>query len=307
MVHAHLGRHWATRRVRWFELAAFVLAGLVPTPVGAQLAVDQAEIFLEPRAVGRGIASINVSNEGDSVAEATIYLSDWDRREDGENRFYPSGTLPRSCGRLLRVFPLSLRLAPHTSQGVRVALDGADTLSAACWSIVFVESGATPTGGGRQLAYVTRLGVKIYGLPAGLAKDGMIDELAERGRQASSGKPAGDAGGKRLDVTFRNSGGLPLWVRGRIEFRRLDNSVAATADVPEFPVLPGARRTVAVPAPKVRAGRYVALVLLDYGGGGLAGGHNPFEAPRARARRVVAGQPPPAPRPSPSGAGRRRR
>src|SRR6266581_4955426 len=83
MVHAHLGRHWATRRVRWFELAAFVLAGLAPTPAGAQLAVDQAEIFLEPRTVGRGIASINVSNEGDSVAEARVYLSDWDRREDG--------------------------------------------------------------------------------------------------------------------------------------------------------------------------------------------------------------------------------
>src|SRR5207247_1520290 len=150
MVHADVGRHWATRRVRWFELAAFVLAGLAPRSASAQLAVDQAEIFLEPR----------------------------------------------SCARVLRVFPLSVRLAPHTSQGVRVALDGADTLSAACWSIVFVESGATPTGGGRQLAYVTRLGVKIYGLPAGLAKDGMIDELAERGRQASSGKPAGDAGGK---------------------------------------------------------------------------------------------------------------
>ena len=279
MVHADVGRHWATRRVRWFELAAFVLAGLAPRSASAQLAVDQAEIFLEPRAVGRGIASINVSNEGDSVAEARVYLSDWDRREDGEHRFYPSGTLPRSCARVLRVFPLSVRLAPHTSQGVRVALDGADTLSAACWSIVFVESGATPTGGGRQLAYVTRLGVKIYGLPAGLAKDGTIDELAERGRQASSGKPAGDAGGKRLDVTFRNSGGLPLWVRGRIEFRRLDNSVAATADVPEFPVLPGARRTVAVPAPKLRAGRYVALALLDYGGADIAGAQTPFETP----------------------------
>ncbi|PYP33897.1 MAG: hypothetical protein DMD47_00290 [Gemmatimonadetes bacterium] len=265
--------------MRWFELAAFVLAGLVPTPVGAQLAVDQAEIFLEPRALGRGIASINVSNEGDSVAEATIYLSDWDRREDGENRFYPSGTLPRSCGRLLRVFPLSVRLAPHTSQGVRVALDGADTLSAACWSIVFVESGAAPTGRGRQLAYITRLGVKIYGLPAGLAKDGMIDELVERGRRPGSGKSAADSGGQRFEVTFRNSGGLPLWVRGRVEFRRLDNSVAATADVPEFPLLPGARRTVVVPAPKLRAGRYVALALLDYGGADIAGAQTPFETP----------------------------
>src|SRR5256712_7929273 len=138
MVHAHLGRHWATRRVRWFGLAAFVLAGLVPAPAGAQLAVDQAEIFLEPRAVGRGIASINVSNEGDSVAEATVYLSDWDRREDGENRFYPSGTVPRSCGRLLRVFPLSLRLAPHTSQGVPPALAGAAPLTPAVLSILSV-------------------------------------------------------------------------------------------------------------------------------------------------------------------------
>src|SRR5438445_10125171 len=203
MVHAHQGRHWTTRRVRWFGLAAFVLVGLAPRPAAAQLAIDQAEIFLEPRAVGRGIASINVSNEGDSVAEATVYLSDWDRREDGENRFYPSGTVPRSCGRLLRVFPLSVRLAPHTSQGVRVALDGADRLSAACWTIVFVESGAAPTGRGRQLAYITRLGVKIYGLPAGLAQDGRSEEPVEGGRRPGSGKSAAESGGQRFEVTFR--------------------------------------------------------------------------------------------------------
>src|SRR5256885_17126843 len=107
----------------------------------------------------------------------------------------------------------------------------------------------------------------------------MTDEPAERGRPPRPGKPAADSVGKRLDVTFGNSGGLPLWVRGRIEFRRLDNSVAATADVPEFPVLPGARRTVAVPAPKLRAGRYVALALLDYGGADIAGAQIPFETP----------------------------
>src|SRR3989449_4942596 len=293
MVHADVGRHWATRRVRWFELAAFVLAGLAPRSASAQLAVDQAEIFLEPRAVGRGIASVNVSNEGDSVAEAKVSLSDWDRREDGEHRFYPSGTLPRSCARVLRVFPLSVRLAPHTSQGVRVALDGADTLSAACWSIVFVETGATHTGGGRQLAYVTRLGVKIYGLPAGLAKDGMIDALVERGHRPGSAKPVADSGGPRFEVTFRNSGGLPLWVRGRIEFRRLDNSVAATAEVAEFPVLPGARRTVVVSAPKLRTGRYVALALLDYGGGRHARAPTPLRAPPVGGPRAVGGRRPP--------------
>src|SRR3989442_2324806 len=116
----------------------------------------------------------------------------------------------------------------------------------------------------------------------------MIDELVERGRQPPSGKPAADSGGKRFEVRFRNSGGLPLWVRGRIEFRRLDNSVAATADVPEFPVLPGARRTVVVPPPKLRAGRYVALALLDYGGAGIAGAPLPFRMPCPLLRAAAA-------------------
>jgi hypothetical protein len=273
MVHAHAGRHWATRRALWFRLAAFVLAGLVPATALAQLAVDQAEIVLEPRAAGRGVASINVSNEGDSVVEATVYLSDWDRREDGEHRFYPSGTLPQSCGPLLRVFPLGLRLAPRTAQAVRVTLQGADTLSTACWSVVFVESGATPAGGGRQLAYVARLGVKVYTLPAGLVKQGTIDDLVARARRSAP------PGARELALTFRNTGGTPLWVRGRVEFRRLDNSVAATAEVPEFPVLPAARHVVAVPAPQLPRGRYVALALLDYKGAEIAGAQLAFEVP----------------------------
>jgi hypothetical protein len=279
MVHAHAGRHWATRRALWFGLAAFVLAGLVPAAAVAQLAVDQAEIVLEPRAAGRGVASINVSNEGDSVVEATVYLSDWDRREDGEHRFYPSGTLPQSCGPLLRVFPLGLRLAPRTAQAVRVTLQGADTLSTACWSVVFVESGATPAGGGRQLAYVARLGVKVYTLPAGLVKQGTIDDLVARARRSAPGAPAAPPGARELALTFRNTGGTPLWVRGRIEFRRLDNSVAATAEVPEFPVLPAARHLVAVPAPQLPRGRYVALALLDYKGAEIAGAQLAFEVP----------------------------
>src|SRR2546425_8723974 len=48
--------------------------------------------------------------------------------------------------------------------------------------------------------------------------------------------------GRELAVLFHNSGGLPLWPHGRVEFRRLDNSVAASVDIPEFPVLPGAAR-----------------------------------------------------------------
>src|SRR2546425_1199627 len=198
MVHARYERHWATRRVRWFRLAAFLLGGssLGSAPAAAQIAVDQAEIFLEPRTAGRGVASINVSNEGDTVIEASVYVSDWERRDDGEHRFYQSGTLRQSCGGVVRV------------------------------------PGRTPADTGRELA-----------------------------------------------LAFRNSGGMPLWVHGKVEFRRLNNAVAATADVPEFPVLPGALRRVAVALPALARGRYVALALLDYGGSDIAGAQVVVEVP----------------------------
>src|SRR3989454_10994816 len=97
----------------------------------SQLSVDQVELFLDPHALGRGSASFSVSNESDRVAEVTVYLNDWERDEKGEHRFLPSGQLPASCGRYLRVFPLSLRLAARSAQAVRVALDGADSLKQA--------------------------------------------------------------------------------------------------------------------------------------------------------------------------------
>jgi hypothetical protein len=55
-----------------------------------------------------------------------------------------------------------------------------------------------------------------------------------------------------------------------MEYRRPDNSVAATDSVSQFPVLPDARRRVAVTVPRLAPGSYVALALLDYGGAEIA-------------------------------------
>ncbi len=256
-------------------LAALVVMGGVPRAASAQLSVDQVEVFLDPHGALRGSTSFNVSNESDQVAEVTVYVNDWDRDQNGEHRFLPSGQLPSSCGRYLRVFPLSLRLAGRSSQAVRIALDGADSLKAACWSIVFVET-ATPPAVGRQVSYVTRLGVKVYVVPAGLTRDGDITQVQVR--LAARRAPTGGSG-RELAVVFHNSGGMPLWPHGRVEFRRLDNSVASSVDVPEFPVLPGAVRRVAVAVPALPPGRYVALALIDYGGSEIAGGQAELGVP----------------------------
>ncbi|HET7790996.1 MAG TPA: hypothetical protein VFK78_09385 [Gemmatimonadales bacterium] len=278
-VRAEVVAHSLTRRVRWLALAASALvgAGLAPASALAQLAVDQTEIVLDPRAVGKRAVSFNVTNFGSEAVQATVYLQDWSRAADGQQDFVSSGTLPHSCGRFLEVFPLSLRLAPGASGAVRVALTGGDTLTAACWSIIMVESAnPAPPPAGRQIRYVMRIGVKVYVVPPGLAKEGdVLDFTIARHRPDS----LADTTGRDFVVSFQNSGGAPLWPTGKIEIRRIDNSVAATVDIVEFGVLPGDSRTLRVRIPALPPGHYVALALIDYGGAEVAGGQVQLDSP----------------------------
>ena len=150
----------------------------------------------------------------------------------------------------------------------RIGLEGAVSLATACWSIIFVESRGPQTSGGRQISYVTRIGVKVYVVPPGLPKDGEVTDMAVR-----------QTGRREVEVAFENTGGVPLWVHGSIEFRRSDNSVAASDTLPEFPVLPGAVRRVQASLPRLARGRYLALALLDFGGAEVAAGQVQVEAP----------------------------
>lgn len=271
-VRARGGARSATRRGRNLTLAALAIGAslMAPRPAAGQVSVDQAELFLDAGGSGRRVGSFNITNEGSGVAQVTIYLSDWERQESGEHRFEPMGTLPSSCAKHMQVFPQSLRLPAGGRQAVRVELNGADSLTAACWSIAFVETSALQGGPGRQVTYVTRLGVKIYVLPPGLTKEGEVADIAVQ---------PGDSGRPRIAITFHDVGGMPLWVRGTVEYRRPDNSVAATDSVPEFPVLPGARRRVALKVPRLARGTYVALALLDFGGAEIAAGQISVRVP----------------------------
>src|SRR5581483_9355304 len=135
-----------------------------------------------------------------------------------------------------------------------------DSLTAACWSIVFVETAATPQATGRQVTYITRLGVKVYVIPPGLPRDGEITAVQVR---PAVRRPPAAGSGRELVVLFRNTGGVPLWPHGRAE----------------FPLLPGAVRRVTVAVPALPRGRYVALALVDYGGADIAGGQAELEVP----------------------------
>jgi len=275
------GAHLPTRRGPLFGLAAFALWAAAVRPAAAQLSVDKLELSIERRTASPDVGAFTVTNETDSVIQGRVYLMDWSREEGGELQFTPLGSVPQSCARYVKVFPLSVRLPAHASQAIRVGLEGADSLAAACWSIAFVEVENAGAGGGtgRRLTYNIRIGVKIYVIPPGLAKDGEVEEMAIVRAATGAGRARVDTSHDHVTVAFRNSGGLPLAVTGRVEFRRIDNSVAAHDTVQSFPILPGARRRINVPLPALTSGHYIALVLLDFGGADVAAGQIPLDVP----------------------------
>lgn len=276
---ADVGAHSPTRRVRWGVLAALSFLALGARPAAGQLSVDQAEIVIRPQAVTPSTLGFSVLNGSGNVVEAQVYMMDWDRDLDGGNEFKPQGTVPQSCAKYLKVFPLSLRLPAHASQSVRLAVQGTDSLPATCWSIVFVEVAGPRATTGREISYRLRLGVKVYIEPVGLALDGEVEGMridTIRGR-APNRTRASDTSATAL--VFRNTGGLPAMVRGDVEYRRLDNSVAAHDSIPSFPVLPGASRRVRLALPRLPTGHYVVLALLDFGGNDVAAGQIPLDVP----------------------------
>lgn len=260
--------------------AAIAIAGVfAPAVTHAQLTVDQTEVTLSTRPADRRIAVFNVGNEGREAINVTIEIEDWDRSDVGANRFFKSGELARSCARWLRVFPQSIRLEPNQVQGVRVVAEGADSLTEACWSIVFARMILPGGQGARKLQYVVRTGVKVYVEPPGLLSDGSIEGMALGPHTPIPGDTATARAARDLTIAYRNTGGVHLMTHGTIELRRTDNSTAASVRVDEFPTLPGAMRQLVVPLPSVPKGRYLVLALLDFGGTELVAGQVELEAP----------------------------
>jgi P pilus assembly chaperone PapD len=254
-------------------LAASLSFAALPATASAQLTIDQLELQLDPRSVDRKVGVFSITNEGTESVQVALHAEDWDRAESGENRFFPLGSQPHSCGEKLSVFPLSMRLDPGATGQVRVSADGLAGAPDACWQIVFAETARPPRPAGAQRAilYVVRTGVKVYVEPSGLQKDGAVEDVALKPHLLPNGTPAVPAA-RDLVVAFRNTGAISLRTTGRVEFRRADNSVAATATITEFPTLPGARRNVAVVLPQLPAGKYTALAMLDFGGSEIAAG-----------------------------------
>lgn len=276
---------------RTVVLALCAVGGVVISQrASAQLLVDPLEVTILAAGTDRVASSFSMTNTTDKPVQATISRSDWDRAENGDNRFLAAGSSGMSCGAMLTVSPLSVRIEPHTSRVVRLAVQTGAALSRECWDIIFVEEvPQRASTNGNSLQYIFRTGVKVYVAPPGLPRDGGIEDMAVV--DAPPVKPASNASKtvatvastsaakRQIAIRFHNTGAMHMVAKGRLEFRRLDNSLAKQVPIAEFPTLPGSVRKVLVDVPSdLAAGDYVVLALIDFGGAELVAGQIDYQA-----------------------------
>jgi P pilus assembly chaperone PapD len=275
--------------VRRTVLALCALGVVVSHRASAQLLVDPLELTLIAAGNSRVSGSFSLSNTSDAAVQATITRQDWDRAENGDNRFLAAGTSGASCGAMLSASPLSIRVEAHSSRIVRLAAQNAAPISKECWDIFFVEEvpQRAPVKG-NSLHYIFRTGVKVYVAPPDLPRDAQVEDMSVEdstvAKAASStamkvSVSAGPAATKRqIAIRFHNTGGMHLLAKGRLEFRRLDNTLAMQVPIAEFPTLPGSVRKVMVDVPAGLApGDYVVLALIDFGGAELVAGQIDYQ------------------------------
>src|SRR2546423_3062651 len=277
-------------RVRRTVLALCAVGAVISQPASAQVLVDPLEVTILAGGTDRVASSFSLTNTSDKAVQATVSRSDWDRVESGDNRFLAAGSSGKSCGAMLTVSPLSVRIEPHSSRVVRLAVQPGAALTRECWDIVFVEEVPQRTSTkGNSLQYIFRTAVKVYVAPPGLSRDAAVEDMAvvdaPPAKQVSSkaktiATPASNSGvTHQIAVRFHNTGAMHLVAKGRLEFRRLDNTLASQVPIAEFPTLPGAIRRVLVDVPGgLAAGDYVVLALIDFGGAELVAGQIDYQA-----------------------------
>ena len=128
----------------------------------------------------------------------------------------------------------------------------------------------------------------MYVAPPGLTRDGAVEGMAVEdvpvapatsSTTVKSVSSTAAATKRQISIRFHNSGGMHLLAKGRLEFRRLDNTLAMQVPIAEFPTLPGAIRKVMLDVPAgLAAGDYVVLALIDFGGAELVAGQIDYQA-----------------------------
>lgn len=265
-------------------VVAALVTGFVAS-AGAQVSVDRLEMHFFP---GRdSIAGVfSIRNETDSTQQVRLFFLDWVRDSVGGNVFTPPGSHEASCASRLEVFPLTMQLAARRSEFARVNYTPTGLDDVGCWAVVMVEpvKPPEPANFGRMGATITvQTGVKMYVHPTRPVQGAAV-EYADMEERLEIGvpNPTGRVDTtvvRELVVRFVNTGNDHLVVQTSADVRDGSTQLVGQLKGPDAYITPGAFRDVIIRLPVLPSGRYVALVMLDYGAEEVHAAQIEFEIP----------------------------
>lgn len=244
-------------------LLALLFLGLFSA--SAKLAVGPLSLRLEVPAGESRIGSFRVHNTGEEPIRVLISLWDWWREPNGEMKVLPPGTLERSLAPWIGFLsPTDLTLEPGAAQEVSFSVTVPPDADGSHWALITVDE-VVPEPKGFQV--VVGYAIKVLQTdPATERKEGRITNI-----EIISTDPL------QIKIVFENTGNAHLRTKGYLEIRDEKGEPVRRLEVPEFPTLPGEVRELKLEAEKLPPGRYLALVVLDFGGDYLIAKQRPFE------------------------------
>ena len=208
---------------------------------------------------------ITITNLSDKKQAYQLSLGDWLRDSTGGHKYYPAGTIGRSCSKWIAFDNSLVEIEPQQSRDVRVTLttpSNPKEVDEMKWSMIFIQNVFEQTGDNNKSAKmkatireVYRIGIHVYQTPVAVNK-----------KEARALALEPDKTEKNVyNFSMANTGKTMLECKARLLLTNLSNGEEVKLDEVEFPVFPDGKRIVKLQIPTtVPKGKYSMLAILEY-------------------------------------------
>ncbi len=221
---------------RALSLAALLWAA----PALANIDLSSTVVQVELPAGGSHAGVIQVKNVTKGRLKVSAIVEDWKYDQPGgSKKFFPSGTLPRSCGKWMSVSPQDFELDPDKTQEVRYTLTS--PLGAEGGYNASITFSSTAPEAVKKEGIVITLAMKVGTLllveiEKTQKVQGVITEFAALSPQA--GHPL------EVQAGFKNTGNVRVEAKGRLSILDPSGNAVGWTQFPPVKTLPGDQWTV---------------------------------------------------------------
>ncbi len=211
--------------------------------------------------------TLTISNYFNQRRAFNLSLGDFDRKQNGQKFFKPSGQMERSCAEWITINPSFVEVNPNESKEVKVTITVPSGEKSTKWAMIYVKAAKEQSAFGADkgfsggLVISPTIGIQVYQSPgsntnakASLTKISEITQPTDPQR--------------KLLVGVNNSGDKNLKCRMYLLIANLSDATERKSPGISFQILPGRQQDVELLIPSdLKPGKYSIAAILDYGKG----------------------------------------